>query len=259
MPSFTAADGVEIVYQTWGEPAGEPPVVLHHGFVADANLNWVGPGVVAALADAGRWVVAPDARGHGASGKPHDPAAYGEGAMARDLGTLFDVLGAEAVDLAGYSMGAIVSLLAATTDARIRRLVVGGVGCGVVEVGGVDTRVIEPGSMVAALEADDPGTITDPGAAGFRLFADAVGADRRALAAQARSIRVAPLALDRITAPTLVLAGDQDPLAARPEVLAGAIPGARVALLSGDHFGAVTDPRFAGLTADFLAGRTVAA
>jgi pimeloyl-ACP methyl ester carboxylesterase len=104
--------------------------------VADANLNWVGPSVVAALEAAGRSVVAPDARGHGASGKPHDPAAYGEGAMARDLGTLVDVIGADAVDLAGYSMGAVVALLAATTDARIRRLVVGGVGCGIVEVAG---------------------------------------------------------------------------------------------------------------------------
>ncbi len=224
MPSFTAADGVEIVYQCWGAPSAEPPVVLHHGFVADANLNWAGPGVVAALVAAGRYVVAPDARGHGASGKPHDPAAYGEGAMARDLGTLFDVIGADAVDLAGYSMGAVVALLAATADTRIRRLVVGGVGCGIVEVGGADTRVIEPAAMVAALEADDPDTITDVGAAGFRRFADAVGADLRALACQARTIHGAPLALDRITAPTLVLAGDQDPLAARPEVLAAAIP-----------------------------------
>jgi pimeloyl-ACP methyl ester carboxylesterase len=113
--------------------------------------------------------------------------------------------------------------------------------------------------MVAALECDDPTTIADPGAAGFRLFADAVGADRRALAAQARVIHATPLALDRITAPTLVLAGDQDPLAARPEVLAGAIPGARLARLSGDHFGAVVDPLFAGLTVDFLGGREVGA
>jgi pimeloyl-ACP methyl ester carboxylesterase len=156
-------------------------------------------------------------------------------------------------------VGAIVALLAATADTRIRRLVVGGVGCAVVEVGGVDTRVIEPAAMVAALEASGPAAISDPGAAGFRLFADAVGADRRALAAQARSIHVAPLALDRITAPTLVLAGDRDPLASRPEVLAGAIPDARVALLSGDHFGAVTDPRFASLTVDFLAGPADAA
>ena len=254
MPAFTAADGVEIAYRCWGAPTAAPPVVLHHGFAADAQLNWVGPGVVAALDAAGRYVVAPDARGHGASGKPHDPAAYGEGAMARDLGTLLDVVGAERVDLVGYSMGAIVALLAATTDARVRRLVVGGVGAGVVELGGLDSRVVAPGAMADALEADDPDTVTDPAAAGFRRFADAVGADRRALAAQARSVHARPVALDRITAPTLVVAGDRDPLAARPEVLAGAIPGARLEVVGGDHFGAVVDPRFAGLIVDFLAG-----
>jgi hypothetical protein len=32
-----------------------------------------------------------------------------------------------------------------------------------------------------------------------------------------------------------------------------------VVILSGDHFGAVADPRFAGLTVDFLAGRVVVA
>jgi hypothetical protein len=42
-------------------------------------------------------------------------------------------------------------------------------------------------------------------------------------------------------------------------VLAAAIPDARVATLTGDHFGAVADPLFAGLTVDFLARRGVGA
>lgn len=50
-----------------------------------------------------------------------------------------------------------------------------------------------------------------------------------------------------------MLAGDQDPLASRPDVLAAAIPDARVELLTGDHVGAVADPRFASLTVEFLA------
>ncbi|AIJ22927.1 hypothetical protein [Amycolatopsis methanolica] len=32
-----------------------------------------------------------DARGHGESGKPHDPAYYGEARMAQDVSTLLDV------------------------------------------------------------------------------------------------------------------------------------------------------------------------
>jgi pimeloyl-ACP methyl ester carboxylesterase len=50
---FTADDGVEIAYDHWGEPSERPPVVLHHGFVADSQLNWVAPRVVDALVDAG--------------------------------------------------------------------------------------------------------------------------------------------------------------------------------------------------------------
>lgn len=256
MKQFTADDGVEIAYDEWGHPTDRPPVVLHHGFVADAQLNWVAPRVVEALVDAGRHVVALDARGHGRSGKPHDPARYGEARMAADLRALLDVLGAAEVDLAGYSMGAVVSLIAATDDSRVRRLVVGGVGAGIVELGGVDTRVLDNDALVAALEADDPASVADPEAAGFRLFADAIGADRRALAAQAAVVHATPIALERIGAPTLVLAGDDDPLATRPHVLAYAIAGARLERVSGDHLGAVADPRFRALLVAFLDERT---
>jgi pimeloyl-ACP methyl ester carboxylesterase len=53
--------------------------------------------------------------------------------------------------------------------------------------------------------------------------------------------------------PTLVLAGDADPLAVRPEVLVEAMPDARLKILSGDHVGAIADPRFARSIVDFLA------
>ena len=41
------SDGVQIKYITAGE--GEP-VILIHGFIANAQLNWVAPGVFDALA-----------------------------------------------------------------------------------------------------------------------------------------------------------------------------------------------------------------
>jgi hypothetical protein len=44
-----------------------------------------------------------------------------------------------------------------------------------------------------------------------------------------------------------------DPLAARRQVLAGAIPQARTLVLSGDHLTVVTNPRFAAAIVDFLA------
>jgi pimeloyl-ACP methyl ester carboxylesterase len=249
---FTASDGIGLAYQRWGDGDADVPVFLHHGFVADANINWVAPGIVDALVTAGHDVVAIDARGHGQSDKPHDPACYGEARMALDLRELFDLIGAPQVDLVGYSMGGIVSLITASTDDRIRRLVVGGIGASVVELGGVDTSIIPRGEMAAALDADPTG-VEHPEAARFRAFAEAMGSDLDALAAQAASVHQQPIALERITATALVLDGDADDLARRPEVLAAAIPAADLRLVPGDHFGAVIDPGFAAGIVEFLA------
>lgn len=253
MPSFKTDDGLSIAYQVWGGDAAHVPIVLHHGFSASGVINWKAPGIVDVLVAAGRKVVTIDARGHGASDKPHDPALYGEARMARDVSALIDHLGVPAIDLAGYSMGAIVSLICASQEPRVRRLVTGGVGEGVVAQGGVDTRHVPNQAIVEALLADDPTTISHPAAVPFRLFADAIGADRKALAAQASVVHAQPIPLDRITAPTLVTAGDDDPLAIHPERLAAAISGARSLLVKGDHRAAVADPAFAKAIADFFA------
>ncbi|GIF06582.1 alpha/beta fold hydrolase [Actinoplanes siamensis] len=252
MATFRSGDGVEIFYELWETASARPPVLLHHGFIADGRTNWVLPGVVAALTAAGRRVVAIDARGHGRSGKPHDPALYGESRMSDDVIALLDLLGITEVDLVGYSMGAIVALLTATRDARVRRLVAGGVGAGVVEVGGLDTRVIGGERLLHALRTDDPAAIADPAAAGFRAFVEAVGGDRLALAAQAAAAHADPIPLELVRAPALVLAGAQDPLATRPEVLAGAIPDAVLRTVPGDHTSALRDPGFVPALLDFL-------
>ncbi len=250
--SFTTWDGLEIVYQEWGTDSALPPVVLHHGFAVDANANWVATGVMDALTGAGRRAIAPDARGHGRSEKPHDPARYGEQRMARDLSWLLDIIEAQQIDLIGYSMGAIVSLIFASTDGRVRRLAIGGVGSGVIECGGVDRRAVSNDSIIQALSVDDPADIESPEAGAFRSLADALGADRMALVAQAQSIFRGDIALENISAPTLILAGEEDPLAVRPEVLANAIPDATLQILSGNHIGALADPRFSQSIVDFL-------
>ncbi len=252
MTRFTSWDGIEIAYQEWGERTSAPSVVLQHGFVADANANWVATGVVDALLAAGRRIIAPDARGHGASGKPHDPARYGEHQMARDLEALLEECAEPEVDLVGYSMGAIVALILASESSRVRRLTIGGVGSGVIECGGVDRRAVPNEAIIEALRVEDPAEIAVPEAAAFRTLADALGADRQALVAQASSIYRGEIALRRISAPTLILAGEDDPLAIRPEVLRDAIPDARLELLPGNHIGALGAPRFAQSIVEFL-------
>jgi pimeloyl-ACP methyl ester carboxylesterase len=246
------ADGVSVAVRRWGVPGALPPVYLQHGFVADTRLNWVGTGTVGVLLAAGREVVGVDARGHGRSDKPHDPAAYGERRMADDLRRVADALGHDAFDLAGYSMGATVAVLVAAADRRVRRLVVGGVGAAFVERGGAERHAALMERLAAALEAADVTEVRDPAIVLFRRMADALGADRRALAAHARAVHARDPDLAAVTAPTLVLAGDADPLAVRPEVLAAAIPGARVAVVPGDHSTALRAPAFAAALTGFL-------
>src|SRR3954453_12422215 len=80
---------VELAYLDAGE--GEP-IVLVHGFASNKEINWVGPGWVSTLTRAGRRVIALDNRGHGASAKLYDPAAYHSRLMAEDVRALFDHL-----------------------------------------------------------------------------------------------------------------------------------------------------------------------
>jgi pimeloyl-ACP methyl ester carboxylesterase len=206
---------------------------------------------VAALVAEGRHVVTIDARGHGQSGKPHDPAAYGA-AMVLDVMRLADQLDAQRYDLVGYSLGAIVSLAVAEHDRRVRRLVLGGIGGGLVKYGGLDSRALSKEELAEALETADPSSIQNPAAAAFRAFTDMTKADRNALAALARSSDQQRIAFDRISVPTLVLAGAADPLAAEPELLAQAIRGARLQVLSGDHLGVFRDPALISAIVEFL-------
>ena len=251
MLRYTAPDGVQIAYYEWNTAGLGPPVVLQHGFAGNAASNWFALGFVDALVAAGRRVIALDARGHGQSDKPHDPALHGEDAMARDLIGVIDQLGATNYDLVGYSMGAIIAAAVAAQDPRVRRLVLGGVGGYLVARATSTTRVAFNAALADALDADDPTTITDEVVARMRAFAEIMQTDRRALAALARS-PCARIELDRIAAPTLLIVGDADELAMQPELLAQAIPGATIELLAGDHLTVLRNAGYAPALLAFL-------
>ncbi len=55
-------DGVDIAYFDEGEPSGVP-ILLIHGFASNALYNWVHPGWLKTLGDAGYRVIALDNRG----------------------------------------------------------------------------------------------------------------------------------------------------------------------------------------------------
>ena len=94
MQHFTH-DGYDFAFIDEGE--GDP-VLLIHGFGSSHSVNWVTPGWVQALNQAGYRAIALDNRGHGQSEKIYDAAAYTPEAMAGAITALFDrdlsVLGA---------------------------------------------------------------------------------------------------------------------------------------------------------------------
>ncbi len=249
MPSFTY-DGVEIAYLDEG--AGEP-IVLVHGFSSNKETNWVVPGWVSALKDAGRRVVALDNRGHGASTKFYDPADYALPKMGGDVVALMDHLKIARADVLGYSMGArIAGQVASAHGARVRSAILGGIGIRLIGGGG-NAEVI-----AAGLEAPSRAEVRDPLALGFRVFAEQTRSDMKALAACMRAPMrtIAREAAAAIRLPVLIATGTTDDIAGKGAPLAALIPGAQVLEIPGrDHMRSVGDPAFKQGVIDFLARR----
>jgi pimeloyl-ACP methyl ester carboxylesterase len=250
---FATPDGISHAWYELGGGDAGPPIIMQHGFSATTWHEWVECGISDKIATLGRRVIGLDARGHGQSTRSHDVNHYGEGRMARDVSALVDHLGVPSFDYLGYSMGAIIGLeVGINEQQRLRRLVIAGIGEGAVILGGVDTRVLDRKVLAEGLRADDPSNYP-PLVRAFRGGIEAMGNDRFALAAHAESYRHGGVTgLDRIKAPTLLIAGDADPLAIRPEVLAAAIPSCKLVIVPGDHVQARLVPDFAAAAMAFL-------
>jgi pimeloyl-ACP methyl ester carboxylesterase len=243
VPKFESFDGVALAYEISGDGV---PVVLLHGYAADAFVTWVRPGVVDALAREGYRAIVLDQRGHGDSDKPHDAESYADGAMVRDAQALLDHLGLDACLGVGYSMGARNILQLLTQDARIRAAVLGGIGSNMLHDRGFGDAIAD------AMVAEDKSTVTDRFARSFRDFADLTRADRQALAAIMRNSRMAVADPSAVNVPVLVLCGDNDPMVGDPQELADAIPGAKAAVVGGTHLNVVNNPEFHRELIEFL-------
>jgi pimeloyl-ACP methyl ester carboxylesterase len=100
------SNGVPIHFTDEGQGV---PIILIHGFAVQSDLQWRWPGCVRKLRQRGYRVIMMDVRGHGLSGKPYNPEAYGE-ELCDDIVRLMDHLGIEKAHLAGYSMGGFITL-----------------------------------------------------------------------------------------------------------------------------------------------------
>lgn len=253
MRHFESA-GIDIAYldEDPEEGPGEP-ILLIHGFASNARRNWVGTGWLAALRHAGRRVIAYDNRGHGESEKLYDRACYGSPLMAEDALRLLDHLDIARADVMGYSMGArIAAFLALRHPERVRALVFGGLGIGMVR------GVGDPQPIIRALEAPRADDVGDPLARAFRTFADQSKGDLKALAACMGSARqkISEGEIGRLTQPVLVAVGGEDAIAGSPHELAALIPNAEVLVIPRrDHITAIGDRAFKEGVLEFLAQR----
>ena len=108
-----------LVYDDYGE--GDRVVVYLHGLLIDSELN---RGIAQALAARGNRVILLDLVGHGRSDKLEHASAYRIDTYADQVFALADELGIEQPVLGGMSLGANVSLFAASRRPdRVRGLV----------------------------------------------------------------------------------------------------------------------------------------
>lgn len=206
-------DGTRISFDVRGR--GEA-LLLVHGSALSRSI-WRGFGYTSALQDRYR-VIAIDLRGHGRSGKPHEPEAYRMPLVLADILAVLDELDAPAAHLFGYSFGARAGFsLADTHPERMLSLISAGgtyraPGGSVSELffPGYDDA-IGAGGMPGFLEgwAAHSGAEIDP-----QTSAAFLANDPLALRAYFRQVEREPgiteARLAQLRTPTLLLAGTRD-------------------------------------------------
>ncbi len=252
---FFESNGVSIHYTDQGKGV---PVVLIHGYSANKDLNWRIPGVLKELARDHR-VIAMDVRGHGLSGKPHDPGKYGL-ELVNDVVRLMDHLKIEKAHILGYSMGAMITL---KLLARHPERFLTAMPCGIkyIRPDAPDAHILEnickryesftgPGAYLRALARGNFSQCLESIA--IRCVND-VGA-LSALAKSGPLLTLADTDLKNNTVPALTVIGDQDFLFDGFEDVKNSVGAIQCVVIPGaNHTTAIFRPEFIQAIKAFLA------
>lgn len=252
------SNGVRIRYVTRGK--GEP-VILLHGFTFGMQAHWIASGWLEALSHDYR-VIALDLRGHGQSGKPHDPQSYGV-EMVNDVLRLMDHLKLAHAHVVGYSLGGILALkLTEVAPARLFSVVVGGAGA--VRDGDAQHQAFRQAADM--FDSVGPGQLISD-----RFWPDKSrrppleiqqvvdSNDAAALAAVARgmlTIKTTEDALRSNRVPILAVFGEHDPIKATGAAMEGVARNFRMLTLPGlDHNSLAPSEEFKRAIREFISQR----
>jgi len=236
---FFDSGGVRIRYVDRG--AGTP-VVLVHGFTGSIERSWIDTGVLPDLARDHR-VIAFDLRGHGKSGKPHDPKAYEE--LAPDVIRLMDHLELRQAHLVGYSLGGIIlARLLTTHPQRFLSVVLGGAAYRRSQSAEADreteaaAREIESGVYRALVVSTAPTDEPPPDEDAIRRRSGEISRESDLLAHAAlmrarRALLVTDAEIAMVRVPALAVVGAADPALPRVKAMPKRWPGLEVEVVPG--------------------------
>jgi pimeloyl-ACP methyl ester carboxylesterase len=123
------SQGLSIHFLEWGDPAGEP-IVLVHGFLDQAQSWKFFVAELLQRAPGPLWIIAPDCRGHGDSGWIGAGGYYHFPDYVYDLDCVISALGIARFHLVGHSMGGTISFLygGAFPERLVKLVLIEGVG-----------------------------------------------------------------------------------------------------------------------------------
>ena len=246
---FLGNRSVRIAYHSEGEQDAKA-VLLVHGFASNSEANWVRAGWIAPLLEAGFRVVTVDLRGHGHSDRSRDPGFYRVENFLDDLNAVLNELAIDRVGYIGYSFGSRIGWeFAWKYPSRVAKLVLGGMPL---------RDPFDDFDVPAALHALASGAPVghEPTGRYLSMMSALPSNDPRALVSLIAGARVTRF--DAVAhhpeQRTLLVAGDQDTIAAGAEVLAGSLANVSfMALLGRSHTNAITARAFKTAAIEFLA------